>query len=173
MHAVRDTVVATRETAVDTAQADTLLCDVIDVSSTPVLRIEGVVLLPLVALDGDACGVVDGALIGLPVPIAAPVVGATLVPTDIGRVAAVSFVGGDTRSPVILGLLARDARGGALTGDALPERVVIAARQAIELRCGDASLTLTQSGRVIVRGEHIASESAGVHAIRGATVQIN
>jgi hypothetical protein len=172
MRAMHDAVVIHAD-VVATEPVHTLLHEVVDASSEAVLRIDGVVLLPLVGLAGGDCGVVAGAAVGLPVPVAAPVVGTQLVAADIGRIAAVSFIGGDVRSPVILGLLARDLAGGALPTDAVPERVVIAAGQEIVLRCGDASLTLTQSGRVIVRGEHISSQSAGVHAIRGATVQIN
>ncbi len=149
-----------------------LLGAVVDMLAPVPLRIDGIVLLPLVALV-DACGVIDGDSHGLHRTLLAPVVGAPLVATDVGRMAAVSFIGGDVRSPLILGLLAQQQAATTTHAGAQPDRVVISAATEIVLRCGNASLTLNESGRVVLRGEHISSHSAGVHAIRGATVQIN
>lgn len=47
------------------------------------------------------------------------------------------------------------------------------AREKITLRCGKASITLTQSGRIIIRGAHVLSRSSGVNRIQGGSVRIN
>lgn len=41
------------------------------------------------------------------------------------------------------------------------------------LRCGKASITLTRSGKIILRGTYISSRSSGVIRIKGGSVQIN
>jgi hypothetical protein len=43
----------------------------------------------------------------------------------------------------------------------------------VVLRCGDASITLTQAGKVIIRGNYIVSRSSGYNKIKGAAVDIN
>jgi hypothetical protein len=156
----------------DDTSRESLLGAVVDASESAPRRIDGIVLLPLIGLHDDY-GMLDAAQVGLAPALLAPVVGTSITASDVGRTAAVSFIGGDVRSPLILGLLAERATPVAEATDTVPERVVITAAQEIVLRCGDASLTLTHSGRVLLRGEHISSQSAGVHAIRGATVQIN
>jgi hypothetical protein len=54
-----------------------------------------------------------------------------------------------------------------------PDRIRIAAREAIELRCGDSSLTMTKTGRVTIKGEQVLSRATGVNKIKGAAVKIN
>lgn len=51
-------------------------------------------------------------------------------------------------------------------------RVVSAERQLI-LRCGDASLTLTRAGKVLISGSYVLSRSSGANRIRGAVVELN
>lgn len=53
------------------------------------------------------------------------------------------------------------------------ERIHITAGQEVVLRCGQASLTLTRAGKVIIRGAYVLSRSTGVNRIRGASVQLN
>ena len=40
-------------------------------------------------------------------------------------------------------------------------------------RCGDASITLTRAGKVIIKGNYILSRSSGYNKIKGAAVDIN
>ena len=53
------------------------------------------------------------------------------------------------------------------------ERLVFTADKEIVLRCGDASITLTKAGKVIIRGSYLLSRSSGVNRIKGGSVQIN
>lgn len=53
------------------------------------------------------------------------------------------------------------------------QRVELRAEKEITLRCGDASLTLTRAGKVLIRGAYICSRATGQNNIKGATVQIN
>jgi hypothetical protein len=66
-----------------------------------------------------------------------------------------------------------------LTSDELPElridgkKIAFEAREEIVLRCGQASITLTRAGKVIIRGTYVLNRSSGVNRIKGGSVQIN
>ena len=47
------------------------------------------------------------------------------------------------------------------------------AKEQIVLRCGKSSITLTRSGKVIIRGAYLLNRSSGVNKIKGGSVQIN
>ena len=53
------------------------------------------------------------------------------------------------------------------------EEVQIEARQTLTLRCGQASITLTADGQVLLRGTYVSSHSSGTQRIKGAAVRIN
>lgn len=53
------------------------------------------------------------------------------------------------------------------------ERVVIEGKKEIVLKCGDASITLTSAGKVIIRGKYLLNRSSGVNRIMGGSVQVN
>lgn len=98
----------------------------------------------------------------------------------IGREVLVVFEGGDVRAPVIVGVLEpqalREQPPAAepdVTVQADGQRHVITAEREIVLRCGDASITLTRAGRVVIKGRHILSRSTGYHKIKGAAIDIN
>jgi hypothetical protein len=87
--------------------------------------------------------------------------------------------------PIIVGLLEPKDRGpvvrvatppapqGALETKVDGRRVVLEAADEIELRCGEASITLRRNGRVVIRGAYVETRSRGVNRIKGGTVQIN
>jgi hypothetical protein len=52
-------------------------------------------------------------------------------------------------------------------------RVELTAEQEIVLRCGEASLTLTRAGKVLIKGAYVCSKSTGQNNVKGATVHIN
>jgi hypothetical protein len=56
---------------------------------------------------------------------------------------------------------------------AIPERLELVAEKEIVLRVGDASITLTRAGKIILRGTYVLSRSSGVNKIKGGSVQIN
>ena len=41
------------------------------------------------------------------------------------------------------------------------------------LRCGQASLTLTRAGKILLSGTYVLSHSSGVNRVKGGSVQIN
>jgi hypothetical protein len=143
----------------------------------------------------DACaGVVIGELIGIKDDDGTPLVvhpgqlgaqavqGRTIVDlrsTHIGMHVVLMFEGGDPAKPIILGVL-REAAGrspkpasGQFEIDADGQRVIVTATKQIVLRCGAASITLTESGKVLIQGEYVSSRASGVNRIKGGSVQIN
>ncbi len=53
------------------------------------------------------------------------------------------------------------------------KRIVLEAHDEIVLKCGEASITLTKAGKIIIRGKYIVSRSSGVNRIMGGSVQVN
>ena len=53
------------------------------------------------------------------------------------------------------------------------ERLEFTAGREIVFRCGDASITLTKAGKVLIQGAYLLSRSSGVNRIKGGSVQIN
>jgi hypothetical protein len=133
-------------------------------------RIEGIVVGKLSAFDSSGAPTVDfpgnqhDAL-----PARSTV---TLTPADCGRDVALMFEAGDPRKPIVLGLIHHPIP---VPTEALVDkkRIVFAAEEEIELRCGESSITLTKAGKVIIRGAYLLSRSTGVNRIKGGSVQIN
>jgi hypothetical protein len=120
--------------------------------------------------------------------------------SEVSRQVALLFADGDYRRPVIMGLihsplyaiLENSAATFESSEDAMPageapaasgdtsgvaridgDRVVLEGKNEIVLKCGDASITLTRSGKVIIRGKYLLSRSSGVNRIMGGSVQVN
>ena len=99
----------------------------------------------------------------------------------IGAEVLVVFIDQDLRQPVIVGVMQREPSYletlGARDADPVAyvdgERREIQANREIVLRCGDASITLTPAGKIILRGSYILSQSSGYNKIKGAVVDIN
>lgn len=111
----------------------------------------------------------------------------------IGREVALLFEGGDVRKPLIIGLMHNPVEAdenderqdaaeiGGVWSPSEPatdlvvdgESMRVSAKREIVLKCGKASITLTSSGKVIVRGKYISTRSSGVNRIKGGSVQIN
>lgn len=53
------------------------------------------------------------------------------------------------------------------------KRVVLEGQEEVVLKCGEASITLTRSGKVVIRGKYLLSRSSGVNRILGGSVQVN
>lgn len=97
----------------------------------------------------------------------------------IGQAVVLQFQDGDPLRPLVMGVL-RPAGGWPLGDapaevevDADGERMIIAARQQLVLRCGKASITLTRSGKVLIQGAYVSSRSSGVNRVKGGSVQLN
>lgn len=100
----------------------------------------------------------------------------------VGRQVALLFADRDLSKPIIIGLIrsgysnyaSQIVRQVSPLGLKLENgNTVIDAAGQLVFRCGAASLNLTEQGRVIIRGTHIASYSTGMNRIRGALVEVN
>lgn len=99
----------------------------------------------------------------------------------VGAEVLVVFADGDSMRPIITGVLqapmlaklpdALAAQGVSVQAD--DTRHVITAEREIVLRCGDASITLTRAGKVIIQGSYILSRSSGYNKIKGAAIDLN
>ena len=118
---------------------------------------------------------------GLPHEIVSARSTVSLLRQHVGGTVAVVFDQGEVRRPIVLGLL-QDART-ALPAAPVPaplvsaqvddQRVVLTAEREIVLKCGDASITLTRAGKVLIKGTYVLSRSSGYNKIKGAAVDIN
>ncbi|MEO7330621.1 MAG: DUF6484 domain-containing protein [Minicystis sp.] len=152
----------------------------------PARRIHGVVVGRLAGLGPRREVLVDFAGNMGDTPIAAR----STVPIaegDQGRAVALMFEEGDVTRPLLLGLIhepelpavieaepaTESTEAQELQVEADGERVVVSADKELVLRCGKASITLTQAGKIIIRGAYVLTRSSGVNRIQGGSVQIN
>jgi len=92
----------------------------------------------------------------------------------VGQQAVLAFEEGDIARPIVLGLVkTAEPAGGHVTIEADGDRFVVNAEREIELRCGEASITLTRSGKVLIKGEYVLTRAKGLNRIKGAAVSIN
>jgi hypothetical protein len=117
----------------------------------------------------------------------------------IGRQVALLFGNSDPRQPVIVGVIQNplidlleqspepdldksaefetepDAGFEGLKNELYIDgkKILIDAAEEIVLKCGEASITLTKSGKILIRGKYVLNRSSGVHRIMGGSVQIN
>jgi hypothetical protein len=132
--------------------------------------------------DGPAVGVLagfdergvplvlyPGAPGGRPVPARSVV---ALSAGAVGREAVLLFEQGDPARPLVMGLV-EVPRPGPARVELDGERLVLTAEREITLRCGEASITLTSAGKVLIHGSYVLSRSSGLNRIKGGAVQIN
>ncbi len=123
-------------------------------------------------------------VVGLPT-IPAEIVAARstvpLVRAHVGATVVVVFEENDVRRPIVVGIL-QDPGAMASATKEPPQRVTlqidddtfaVSAEREIVLRCGDASITLTRAGKVLIKGTYVVSRSSGYNKIKGAAVDIN
>lgn len=103
-----------------------------------------------------------------------PIAARSAVPVQqlgVGREVVLFFEDGDPARPLILGAL-QDTHS-PVQAEIDGERLVLSAKREIVLRCGEASITLTAAGKVLIRGNYLLSRSSGANRIKGAAVEIN
>lgn len=114
----------------------------------------------------------DGGCSALVVRTAVP-----LSPADIGCEVILAFIDGAPEQPVVVSRLAESAADRAspssLDLQVDGERLLVTAGKEIVLRCGEASITLTAAGKVLIKGTYVLSRSSGYNKIKGAAVDIN
>lgn len=116
----------------------------------------------------------------------------------IGRQVALLFANGNPQSPVIMGIIhsplhalienyevsltavattattAVTQSNNAIENVTIDgKRVVIDGKDEIVLKCGEASITLTKAGKIIIRGKYLLNRAEGVNRIMGGSVQVN
>jgi Domain of unknown function (DUF6484) len=97
----------------------------------------------------------------------------------IGREVVLIFEDGDPRRPIVLGYLPQKEgwplaeKPGQVEVDADGERLLVTAKEQLVLRCGNASITLTKAGKVLIQGAYVSHRSSGVMRIKGGSIQLN
>jgi hypothetical protein len=114
----------------------------------------------------------------------------------IGRNVALLFAKGDPLSPVIMGLIhsplhdlivSYDANSHEQLKEEQPtpsalkvddvtidgRRVVLEGKEEVVIKCGEASITLTKAGKILIRGNYLLNRASGVNRIMGGSVQVN
>lgn len=107
----------------------------------------------------------------------------TLTRSELGQAVVLMFEQGDIQRPIILGVLVGAPASTIVNTTenssdfykvrADQERLVLTADREVVLQCGQASITLTSAGKVLLRGAYVSSRSSGVNRVKGASVQIN
>jgi hypothetical protein len=95
----------------------------------------------------------------------------------IGQEVTLMFERGAAARPIVTGVL-RGQPGWPLPEapaqvQADGERLIVDAKEQLVLRCGQASITLTRAGKVLIEGAYVSSRSSGVNRIKGGSVQLN
>jgi len=96
------------------------------------------------------------------------------------------FEDGDRSLPIIVGFVsdslwdapergpqAKDAAGAQFTAKLEGKTVVIEGKDAVELRCGQGSISLRADGHIVIKGEKVTSRARETNKVRGAVVLIN
>lgn len=53
------------------------------------------------------------------------------------------------------------------------KRVILEGQDEVVFKCGEASITLTKAGKIVIRGKYLLTRSTGVNRIMGGSVQVN
>jgi hypothetical protein len=96
----------------------------------------------------------------------------------VGHGVVLVFEGLDPLRPIIIGVLRESlplaSEGmGRIEIEADGERMIIRAPNQLVLTCGEASITLTAAGKILLRGKYIASRSTGINRITGGSIELN
>jgi len=95
-------------------------------------------------------------------------------PEDDNSSVLVMFDNGDVTKPIIVGKIETIGAGvGDQNSVNIPEKLIFSAGKEIVLQSGKSSITLTKSGKVLIKGKYILSRSEGVNKIRGGSIQLN
>jgi len=99
--------------------------------------------------------------------------------SHIGSQVVLMFDRADPVKPIVMGVVrnggasALESKPPAVEVDADGARLVVNASEQLVLRCGNASITLTKSGKVLIQGTYVSSRSTGVNRVKGGSVQLN
>jgi hypothetical protein len=158
---------------------DELLLPLIDAPATTDHPSSSVIIGRLVAL-------VDGVtpLVTFPRPLEPVAVAARSIidlhAGHISRDVVLSFDNGDFTKPIVMGVLrgadgwpAEQQRPTNVEVEADDQRLIVTAKDQLVLRCGQASITLTRAGKILIKGTYVSNDSSGVVRLRGGSIQLN
>jgi hypothetical protein len=96
----------------------------------------------------------------------------------VGRHVVLAFEGADPGKPIIMGLVREDLSStprqpGHVKVDRDGERMIVTAKTQLVLRCGKASITLTEAGKILIEGTYVSSRSTGVNRLKGGSIHLN
>ena len=97
----------------------------------------------------------------------------SLALADIGKEVVLMFPDGDIERPIIVGVMQPPPSTATVRVRLDEDRLVLCADKEIVLECGEARITLTRAGKILIRGTYLLSRSSGVNRIKGAAVEIN
>lgn len=99
--------------------------------------------------------------------------------SQIGKHVLLLFESNENTEPIVIGVL-REGNAWAVGKEpaqvevqADGERMIISAKKRLVLCCGQARITLTEEGKVLIEGTYVSSRSSGLHRIKGGAVHIN
>lgn len=121
----------------------------------------------------------DGTVKTATQPGECPVTARTIVDVglaDAGRQAVILIDPQQPDAPVILGIIREPAEEtGGVEASVVVDggKVVLTAKDEIVFNCGEASITLTKSGRIVIRGNDILSRARLTNKIKGGSIQLN
>ena len=108
-----------------------------------------------------------------------PVLAVSSVPvqaSDAGREAILLFEDGDPGRPLLVGLVQLPTERTVSANNQVTmdgRRLLLTAQEEITIRCGEASITLTRAGKVLIKGSYLLSKSTGPNRVKGGSVQLN
>jgi hypothetical protein len=150
--------------------------DVASQSESEGTRLPGVVRGVLAAISDNGEPLIDFCGNPLGNPVVAPST-VSIQRTDVGREAVLLFEDGDRTRPILVGLVQPprpiENKQKTVEVQADGQKLTLSAEQEIVLRCGDASITLTRAGKVLIRGTYLLSRSTGPNRIKGGSIHLN
>jgi len=99
-------------------------------------------------------------------------------PEDVGKEVILLFEDGDVTRPLLVGLVQVPSVPQVKSDKKLDvtldgQQITLTGEREICLRCGEASITLTRAGKVLIKGTYLLSKSTGPNRIKGGSVQLN
>jgi len=123
-----------------------------------------------------------------------PIEALTVVPlasSSVGKDVAISFAQNQGGMPIVMGVIRRmlddvlDDEPHNLeqkvlnTETAKPEVIVdgnkleLSAPEEVTIRCGEASITLNKSGKILIKGEHMLNRISGAYKVKSGSIELN
>ena len=93
---------------------------------------------------------------------------------DIGGEAVLLFEDGEAERPIIVGCISKQIATAGPVAIGVDEKIFeFQAAKQLTIRCGEASITLTRAGKILIRGKYILSDSTGVNMVKGGLIRLN